>query len=90
MALPTPKELKQLAAACRAAGIKSFKGEGVEFTLSDSEPPAPKARGRAAAKAKVETNDKVDTKEAQTPTEEELLFWSAGGGGVPVLTSGEQ
>jgi hypothetical protein len=83
VALPTPKELKQLAAACRAAGIKQFKGEGIEFTLSDSEPPAPKPRGRAA-KAKVIENDtqEPDTKES-TPTEQELLYWSAGGG-VPI------
>lgn len=33
MALPTPKELKQLAAACRKAGIVHFKTEGIEFTL---------------------------------------------------------
>lgn len=35
MALPTPKELLQLAKACRKAGIVTFKGEGVEFTLAD-------------------------------------------------------
>lgn len=33
MALPTPKELKKLADACRKAGIYHFKGDGIEFTL---------------------------------------------------------
>ncbi len=33
-----PKELKKLAAACRAAGIKHYKADGIEFTLSDEAP----------------------------------------------------
>lgn len=43
MNLPSAKELAKLAKACRAAGITSFKGGGIEFTLSDSVPP-PKAK----------------------------------------------
>ena len=35
MPLPTLKELLKLANACRKAGIVTFKGEGVEFTLAD-------------------------------------------------------
>lgn len=38
MALPTPKQLLSLAKACRKAGIVQFKGEGIEFTLTDSVP----------------------------------------------------
>lgn len=32
------KALAKLAAACRKAGIKTYKGHGIEFTLSDDEP----------------------------------------------------
>lgn len=38
MALPDSKELIKLANACRKAGIKHFKGDGIEFTLTDDLP----------------------------------------------------
>lgn len=34
----TPKELVKLAAACRRAGIKTFKSGDIEFTLTDETP----------------------------------------------------
>jgi len=77
MQLPSPKELKKLAAACRAAGITSFKGGGIEFTLSD-EAPTPSAYKRAkAAQVFVEQGEVENEGE---PTPEELLLWSVGGG----------
>lgn len=75
MALPTPKELKKLADACRKAGIAHFKCEGLEFTLDDT--PAA-ARKRAPKEARNPTpNDDV---QEQTLSEEELLFWSVASG----------
>lgn len=81
--LPSAKELKKLADACRKAGIKSFKGYGIEFTLSDAVP-APRAYRKAAPKKPVQASDKIETDE---PSEEELLFWSSAQG-IPV--QGEQ
>jgi len=73
MATPTAKELKKLAKACRDAGIHYFKGDGFEFTLTGVVPekPSRKAPQPEADMSKIETD---------TPTEEELMFWSTGGG----------
>jgi hypothetical protein len=72
----SPKELKKLAAACRKAGIKTFKGDGFEFTLEGT-PGVEKAaskqtQGEEAKDLNVESEDAA-------PTGEALLFWSAQG-----------
>ena len=75
MSLPTPKELKKLAKACREAGIHYFKGENFEFTLTGV---APEKTGRGKNKSAPEVQpEKIET---DTITEEELLFWSTQGG----------
>lgn len=38
MEFPSAKDLKKLAKACRSAGIISFKGAGIEFTLTPEAP----------------------------------------------------
>lgn len=92
MALPSPKEIKELAKACRDSGIKTFKCGDVEFTLTD-EAPISKPRGLAAQKvkqiatstAKINLDDgkDPDTSEDQI-SDEALMMWSAMGG-LPVL-----
>lgn len=82
MDLKDSKSLKKLADACRKAGILEFKGFGVEFKLGalPHKPlkvtAAPKAKSpfeEAVKAAQAEAKDEV---EAETPTEEELMFWS--------------
>lgn len=68
----TPKELKQLAKACRAAGIKTYKSGTVEFTLTDEAPTARPGKSTQPA-----SPDKAFATDALT--QEELLFWSSGG-----------
>jgi hypothetical protein len=74
MALPTPKELKKLAAACRAAGITHFKGEGIEFTLSERAPEKKSAK-------KVQPTDfgsPIDPNfTSDEMTQDQMLFWSS-------------
>lgn len=72
------KQLKELAEACRKAGIQTFKGFGIEFTL-DPNAPGPKPRGRAAQKnaqsvqsSNVPSNDTWDSL-----TDDQKLFYSA-------------
>lgn len=82
------KQLKRLADACRKAGIKSFKGHGIEFTLDDRYEP-PKPRGKSAQKQNHGVTDQIET---NSLTPEELMFWSTGiadesGHIPPVLTS---
>ncbi len=74
MELPDAKALKELADACRKAGITSFKGGGFEFTLGDK--PEPTKRKR---KSTVYNSQTVNDQEFQTDslTEEQLLMWSA-------------
>lgn len=67
----SPKELKKLAAACRAAGIKNYKTQDFEFTLTD-EAPQPK---RKAKQEEPSLNNEV-FKEMDSLTEEQLLFYS--------------
>ena len=68
MELPTAKQIKALAKACRASGIRSFKGGGIEFTLD------------AAMIPRVSKNIPNDTQEEIKEDALEgdaLLFWSA-------------
>ncbi len=87
MSLPTPKELKRLAAACRAAGITSFKGEGIEFTLSSEAPVKAKKAKDIAAKVNHDDGKEPDTSEAGL-SEEELLMWSSAPGGLAFFANG--
>lgn len=71
----TPKQLAELAKACRKAGITSFKGHGVEFTLSD----LPPAKGRPATTKSAPPVDLGENKvESDELSPEALLFWSTG------------
>lgn len=73
MDLPNLKQLQKLAQACRKAGIRTFKGYGFEFTLDDAPTKAPRAAAKGA-------HNFPDTAfESDSPTPEELLFWSAAG-----------
>ena len=89
MDLQDPKALKKLVDSCRKAGITTFKGFGVEFTVG----PEPEKRHRRKAERTIEVQGpngkeriaayaapKDETIHTDTPTEEELLFWSSGGG----------
>lgn len=81
MSLPTPAQIKKLAAACRKAGIAHFKCGDIEFTLGDL--PQPKAHNtpqKAQAKASV-FNDKIETQDSwEDLTEEQKILYSVGGG----------
>lgn len=69
MQLPNAKELAKLAAACRKAGIQTFKGGGIEFTLSDHLPEKPRtAKQAAASDSEDPTNEDL--------SQESLLHWS--------------
>jgi hypothetical protein len=77
------KELKKLAAACRKAGIKSYKDSNCEFTLTD-EPPVSSYKRRkrdpntGANGPVIDPNLKVDG----SLSPEELLFWSTENVGI--------
>lgn len=72
MTLPSAKEISKLAKACRAAGISTFKGGGIEFTLTDAPPPA-KTSKKPLLEAPSASNDKIESDE---PGYEQLLHWS--------------
>lgn len=74
MDLPTPKQIAALAKACRKAGISTFKGAGIEFTLEPTTTPAKRHTKAAAAPVDV-SDDPVETEE---PSQDDLLYWSAG------------
>lgn len=76
MTLPSAKELKQLAKACRAAGITSFEGGGVKFTLGDI--PQPKLANKES-KPTVKQGLGENTIESDELSPETLLFWSTRG-----------
>lgn len=78
------KELKRLAKACREAGIKSYKADGIEFTLADEPPPPTAYKKRKASKVEAEasnspTNEKLETDGWDTLSEEQRLFYSSNG-----------
>jgi len=73
MPLPTAKELKKLAKACREAGIHYFKSSDFEFTLNGVAPEKPH-------RSKLSSSDVQGEIESDSLTEEELLYWSTNGG----------
>lgn len=77
MEFPSAKEIKKLADACRKAGIISFKGCGIEFTLSDEAPRSPAQRRAQATPVQFVEQTDVETDDL---TPDQLLFYSVGGG----------
>lgn len=74
MTLPTPKQIKQLATACRKAGIIQFKLGEMEFTLDRTTP-----EKRLLAKGKAKKSVQIDNSAVTSDelSENELLFWSS-------------
>ncbi len=71
------KELQKLISLCRKSGVLSIKMEGVELTLSEETPAAPKPRGKAAQKAataNAPSRDPIELEGEMTP--EQLMYWS--------------
>lgn len=75
------KKLKALAKACREAGIKSFKNEEFEITLSESFEAQPKSyyKRKKAEQAQF-TDYSINPVESDKLSEEAMMFWSAGVG----------
>jgi hypothetical protein len=73
-----PKELKKLADACRKAGIKHFKNSELEFTLTDEVPVSDYKRKKQVFLPHSSIIDET-IKNADSLTQDELLFWSTGG-----------
>lgn len=90
MDLPTAKQLKELAKACRAAGITSFEGQGIKFTLSE-DAPAPRRRGKTPVEAKPAPKQDLGPNKIETDElgAEALLFWSVGEGPTFGATEGD-
>ncbi len=77
MDTPDLKLLKQLAAACRKAGISSYEGYGYKFTLSDSSPPTRKPRSaKSSSAAPKDLGENVPESDELSP--QALMFWSIG------------
>jgi hypothetical protein len=74
----TVKELKKLAAACRSAGIKTYKSGDVEFTLTDEAPLTPYKAAKAALKASDKASQQAEDVESDGLSGDDLLFWSVG------------
>lgn len=71
------KELAKLAQVCRKHGIKSFKNEELEFTLTE-DLVVKETRGRKPKITTPPVSDSSVSVPEVGPTEEELLFWSSG------------
>ena len=71
------KDLKKLAKACRAAGIKSYKDQHLEFTLTDDSPST--TRKSRMIKSTQNLAQSVDSAfETDTLSQDALLMWSVG------------
>jgi hypothetical protein len=75
MTLITPEELSNIADVCRKKGIESIKitSETVEFTLRDNV-----EKRKYTKKSRPEDNTAESIAVENHPTEDEILFWSAG------------
>lgn len=72
---PDLKALKKLADLCRKAGIKHYKSDKFEFTLSEDVPVSNYKRQKAISKP---TSTPDSPFVSDTLSEQELLFWSVG------------
>lgn len=84
MNLPNLKELNKLVALCRKTGVKVFELGEMRITLTDA---APAKRSRAV-KGLPKAFQQGDYVPNDLPSDEELLFASAGG--PPDLSGFEQ
>lgn len=75
MALPSPKELKKLADACRKAGIVTFKADGIEFTLAD----LPQKSKKINKDNKIDKSIISDAGDWDKLSEIDKLLWSSAG-----------
>ena len=78
--LPTAKDLKKLAAACRAAGITHFKSGDIEFTLGEAPQKPKKLKASNVSEVSPADSDEIETEGGLT--QEELLQWSSAPGGM--------
>lgn len=78
MNFPTAKELKKLAAACRKAGIKSFKCDGYEVTFTDYPPEPKKTKTKEVSKSSEMADVMAADFEEEALTQDQLLNWSSG------------
>lgn len=70
------KALKKLADICRKAGIKHYKCDQFEFTLSD-EGPISNYKKRSTKELVRELSNNSNQISSEDLTEEQLLLWSA-------------
>ena len=71
------KELKKLVKYLRQEGITEFKNGDLEFKLG-SQPTKSKKVSKPIPEGHTDVSEEVNV-ETDGPTNEELLFWSAGG-----------
>lgn len=77
MDLPNLKDLSKIVKLCRQTGIKTFEFGELRITLTDE---APAKRTRTAYTDNTpKTSIQANNTENSLPSEDELLFWSAGG-----------
>lgn len=84
MSMPNTKELKKLVLTCHKLGIKTFKCQEFEFTLSEHNIPQIEKRVRKGKKTETLVNE-IATKqepEEEMLSEEAMLFWSSQGSEV--------
>ena len=76
MDTPDLKLLKQLAKACRAAGISSYEGYGYKFTLGDYNPTKRTRKSTTSPLASPkDLGENVIESDELSP--EALMFWSS-------------
>lgn len=81
MPLPSPKELKKIAKACREAGIKVYRAEGIELHFTDEAPVKHKMKSKKQTTVDPEYTSADGDFVSEALNEEALLFWSASDGG---------
>lgn len=73
MSLPTPKEIKALAKACRDSGITAFEGGGIKFTVDVNYKPSTKKQAPATSSPADLGDSPIESDELGPDA---LLFWS--------------
>lgn len=79
MVLSSLKDLDKLMVLCKKRGITAIKIDNVEFTIDLAEAPTTHRKDKRIPNSNMEypAGGKIDT--PHTLTDEELLFYSAGG-----------
>lgn len=77
MKIETLRELDKLIKLCRKRGVTNLKAEGLELSLSESEPVTQTSNKKSNKINRLQNTPTLDSIEEDALSEQDALFWSS-------------